>query len=135
MTRIHQLFDAARAAHPDLPALTDGTGRTLTYAALDDLVRRTQADLAAMGLRPGDRLLVVAENAAPVPVLLLAASRMDAVLVPVNARMTAPELAKIAAHTEPRLTLFLSDVSEPARRAGRDLLLSTRLSGAPACGN
>ncbi|WP_408592763.1 class I adenylate-forming enzyme family protein [Paracoccus marcusii] len=115
MTRIHQLFDAARAAHPDRPALTDWTGRTLTYAALDDLVRRTQADLAAMGLRPGDRLLVVAENAAPVPVLLLAASRMDAVLVPVNARMTAPELAKIATHTEPRLTLFLSDVSEPAR--------------------
>lgn len=115
MTRIHQLFDAARAAHPDRPALTDGSGRSLTYAALDDLVRRAQGDLAAMGLRPGDRLLVVAENAAPVPVLLLAASRMDAVLVPVNARMTAPELAKITAHTEPRLTIFLSDVSDPAR--------------------
>ncbi|MFN3276964.1 MAG: class I adenylate-forming enzyme family protein [Paracoccus hibiscisoli] len=115
MTRIHQLFDAARAAHPDRPALTDGSGRSLTYAALDDLVRQTQVDLAAMGLRPGDRLLVVAENAAPVPVLLLAASRMDAVLVPVNARMTAPELAKITAHTEPRLTVFLSDVSDPAR--------------------
>ena len=129
MTRIHQLFDAARAAHPDRPALTDGTGRTLTYAALDDLVRRTQADLAAMGLRPGDRLLVVAENAAPVPVLLLAASRMDAVLVPVNARMTAPELAKIAAHTEPRLTLFLSDVSEPARLHAGDARAVT-LAGA-----
>ena len=129
MTRIHQLFDAARAAHPDRPALTDGTGRTLTYAALDDLVRRTQADLAAMGLRPGDRLLVVAENAAPVPVLLLAASRIDAVLVPVNARMTAPELAKIAAHTEPRLTLFLSDFSEPARLHAGDARAVT-LAGA-----
>ncbi|WP_411837774.1 class I adenylate-forming enzyme family protein [Paracoccus sp. ME4] len=129
MTRIHQLFDAACAAHPDRPALTDWTGRTLTYAALDDLVRRTQADMAAMGLRPGDRLLVVAENAAPVPVLLLAASRMGAVLVPVNARMTAPELAKIAAHTEPRLTLFLSDVSEPARLHAGDARAVT-LAGA-----
>lgn len=120
MTRIHQLFDAALAAHPDRPALTDWTGRGLTYRALDDLVRTTQADLAAMGLRPGDRLLVVAENATSVPVLLLAASRMDAVLVPVNARMTAPELEKLAAHTEPRLTVFLSDVSDPARAHAGD---------------
>ena len=44
MTRIHQLFDAACAAHPDRPALTDGTGRTLTYAAL--------ATVAVPGLKP-----------------------------------------------------------------------------------
>ncbi|MBU2956909.1 class I adenylate-forming enzyme family protein [Paracoccus sp. 1_MG-2023] len=113
--RIHQLFDRAAKAHPDRPAVTDWTGRTLSYGALDQLIVRTIAELAAMGLRPGDRLLIVSENAASLPALLLSASRMDAVAVPVNARMTAPELAKIADHTEPRLTLFLSDVSDPAR--------------------
>ncbi|WP_410216863.1 class I adenylate-forming enzyme family protein [Paracoccus sp. (in: a-proteobacteria)] len=113
--RIHQLFDRAAAACPDRPALTDWTGETLSYAALDDLVIRTEQALRGLGLRPGDRLLIVAENAASVPVLLMAASRMDAVAVPVNARMTEPELAKISAHTDPRLVLYLSDVSEPAR--------------------
>ncbi|MFC0199888.1 class I adenylate-forming enzyme family protein [Paracoccus rhizosphaerae] len=115
VTRIHQLFDQACAAHPDRPALTDWTGATLTYAALDALVNATVGDLRARGLRPGDRLLVVSENAAPVAILLLAASRMDAVAVPVNARMTGHELARITAHTDPRLVLHLSDVSPAAR--------------------
>lgn len=129
MTRIHQLFDAARAAHADRPAATDATG-TRSYGALDDLARDAQRDLAAMGLRPGDRLLVVAENATALPVLLLAASRMGAVLVPVNARMTGPELAKIAAHTEPRLTVFLSHASDPARQHAGDAR-AVDLAGAP----
>ena len=34
--------------------------------------------------------------------------------MPVNARMTAPELARIAAHADPRLTVYLSNVSPPA---------------------
>ncbi|MGR3197529.1 MAG: class I adenylate-forming enzyme family protein [Paracoccus sp. (in: a-proteobacteria)] len=114
-TRIHQLFDQALAAHPDRPALSDWTGATLTYAALDALVDATAGELRARGLRPGDRLLVVSENASPVAILLLAASRMDAVAVPVNARMTGHELARITAHTDPRLVLHLSDVSPAAR--------------------
>jgi len=114
-TRIHHLIDQAAAAHPDRPALTDWTGETLTYAALDSLIGQTERALCGLGLRPGDRLLIVAENAASVPVLLMAASRMEAVAVPTNARMTGPELEKIASHTDPRLVLYLSDVSEPAR--------------------
>lgn len=114
-TRIHQLFDRARAEHPDRAALTDWDGRVLTYAALDRLIDDAGASLRDRGLRPGDRLLVVAENAAMVPVLLLAASRMDAVAVPVNARMTGHELARITAHTDPRLVIHLSDVSPAAR--------------------
>ncbi|WP_282601933.1 class I adenylate-forming enzyme family protein [Paracoccus sp. PARArs4] len=113
--RIHQLFDRAAHAHPHRPAITDWTGRTFDYHELQQLVLRTVDDLRGLGLRAGDRLLVLSENAATVPVLLLAASRMDAVAVPVNARMTGPELRKIADHTRPRLTLYLSDVSEPAR--------------------
>ncbi|MGZ3215450.1 class I adenylate-forming enzyme family protein [Paracoccus sp. T5] len=114
-TRFHQLFDRAAAAHSDCPALTDWTGEVLTYSALDARAAQAEQILRDQGLRPGDRLLIVAENAASVAVLLLAAGRMDAVAVPVNARMTGPELQKIAAHTEPRLTVHLSDVSDPAR--------------------
>ena len=118
--RIHQLFDRAAQAHPHRPALTDWTGITLDYAATDRLVGRTAEELAGLGLRAGDRLLILSENASSLPVLILAASRMDAVAVPVNARMTGPELARIAAHTEPRLTVFLSDVSDPARAHAAD---------------
>lgn len=112
--RLHHLFDRAAEAHPDRPALTDETGVTLGYAALAAQIRQARQTLRDLGLRPGDRLLIVGGNAAPLPVLLLAASGMDAVAVPVSDRMTGPELDRIADHADPRLTVRLSDSISPA---------------------
>lgn len=113
-TRIHHLLDQSLADHADRPALRDGTGDALSYAQLDGRIEQAIGELRALGVRPGDRLVIVSENSVSIPVLLMATSRMDAVSVPVNARMTGPELAKIVDHTDPRLVLYLSDVSEPA---------------------
>lgn len=114
-TRIHHLFDDSLRRDPDRPALVDWDGTTLSYAGLNDHVGMVMLALADRGLRPGDRLLIVSENAVALIALVLAASRMDAVPVPVNARMTASELDRIAAHSDARLTVFLSGVSHEAR--------------------
>lgn len=114
IARIHQFLDASSAKAPGAPALRDWNGARYDYAAFDAMVADTVMLLRQRGLRPGDRLLIMAENAASLIVLVMAASRMNAVAVPVNARLTTPELAKIAAHTQPRLTVFLSDVSKAA---------------------
>ncbi len=54
------------AQAPDLgdkPALVDGpSGRTLTYAQLDDLVRRFAGGLIAHGVEPGDVVALMAPN-------------------------------------------------------------------------
>ncbi|RJL13088.1 class I adenylate-forming enzyme family protein [Paracoccus siganidrum] len=113
-TRLHHLLDAQRAARPDATALIDHDGTRHSYVRLADAVDRIAADLAARGLGPGDRLLIVAENCAALAGLILAASRLDAIGVPVNARMTDHELRRIAQHTDARLTVFLSNVSPPA---------------------
>lgn len=113
-TRIHHLLDQSLADHADRPALRDATGDALSYAQLDGRIEQAISELRALGVRPGDRLVIVSENSVSIPVLLMATSRMDAVSVPVNARMTGPELAKIVGHTDPRLVIYLSDVSEPA---------------------
>ncbi len=82
-----------------------------------------------MGLSPGDRLLVVGRECGPGAGP--AAGRQPHGCG-AGARERAhdrAELAKIAAHTEPRLTLFLSDVSEPARLHAGDARAVT-LAGA-----
>ena len=114
MTRVHEVLDVQRGARPDAPALRDHDGTRVTFGALAAAVDALAADLSARGLGPGDRLLVLSENAAALVGLILAASRLDAVAVPINARMTEHELARIAAHADPRLTVYLSNVSPQA---------------------
>ncbi|MDQ1902813.1 class I adenylate-forming enzyme family protein [Paracoccus sp. WLY502] len=114
MTRIHHLLDTQRAVRPDAIALIDHDGSRHSYGQFAEAVDWMSADLAARGLVAGDRLLIVAENCAAIAGLILAASRLDAVGVPVNARMTDHELRRIAGHTDARLTVFLSNASPQA---------------------
>jgi len=59
---------------PDAPALVDGLGGACySHAALDHLVGRCAAGLAALGFGPGDVLLMLAANAPEWPIVALAA--------------------------------------------------------------
>lgn len=115
MTRIHHPLEGQRHARPDAPALRDHDERRITFAQLDGIVQDLAADLAARGLGRGDRLLILAENSAALIGLIMAASRLDTIAVPVNARMTEHELHRIAVHADPRLTVYLTNVSAQAR--------------------
>ena len=113
--RVHDLLGQQRAAQPEAIALRDHDGTEYSYERLGQAVDWLSAELSARGLRAGDRLLIPAENAAAQVGLVLAASRLDAIAVPVNARMTEHELHRIASHADPRLVVYLGNVSGPAR--------------------
>ncbi|MBN8188784.1 acyl--CoA ligase [Salipiger thiooxidans] len=113
--RVHHLLEKQRVERPEAIALRDHDGVEYSYEALAHAVDWMSMDLAARGLRAGDRLLVVAENCAAQVGLVLAASQLDAIAVPVNARMTEHELHRIANHADPRLSVYLGNVSGPAR--------------------
>lgn len=115
MIRIHDPLDIQRSTRADAPALRDHDGRTFTYGELSAAVDVLAAELKARGLRPGDRLLILAENCAALVGLIMAASRLDVVAVPVNARMTEHELHRVAGNADPRLTVYLTHVSPQAR--------------------
>lgn len=119
MTRIHDLLLDQGRLRADAPALRDHDGRRIGFGALAGLVDALAADLSARGLRPGDRLLILAENCAALIALVMAASRLGAIAVPVNARMTGHELQRIAEHSDPRLTVYLSHVSPQAEGHAR----------------
>ena len=99
---------------PDRLALTDGTAR-FTWKALDDARKEWRDRLAGWDVRPGDRVMVVGENAPAMAMLLLAVTSLGAWIVNVNARLSAREVAAIREHSRARRVLYLTGVSADAR--------------------
>ena len=116
---VHAHADDASGA--ERPALVDHDGRVVTYAAYRDAIETCAEALADHGVAAGDRVLIVAENAAATAAAILACSRLDAAAVPVNARLTAPEIARVIAHASPRVALFTHAVSAEAAAHGERL--------------
>ncbi|RQT31831.1 class I adenylate-forming enzyme family protein [Burkholderia contaminans] len=113
----HRIADvpARRAAHaPAHPALIEDA-RRLSYGDLSRAVDAAAALLANLGVKGGDRVMIVAENCVAQIVLLFAAARLDAWALVSNARLSASELDAIAAHARPKLIAFTTDASPDAR--------------------
>ncbi len=103
MTTLADLIARNAAMRPDAIATAFG-GRLQTYATcsarIEALARRLVTDL---DVQRGDRVAHLGLNSDDVLVLLFACARIGAMLVPLNWRLAAPELAYIAAHAEPVL--------------------------------
>ncbi|QFS81750.1 Long-chain-fatty-acid--CoA ligase [Roseivivax sp. THAF40] len=113
-TRIHQMVAAHAAARPDAPAMIDADGTSHDWKGYDAAIDAAADLLVARGVTAGDRVLIVAENCFAVAALVMACSRLDAWALPVNARMSAAEIDRIAAHAEPRVAVYTSAVSKEA---------------------
>ncbi|MEO7152703.1 MAG: AMP-binding protein, partial [Burkholderiaceae bacterium] len=87
------LLEHARQ-RPDAPALREkdyGIWQTLSWRALETLVRELAGGLAAAGLQRGDHLVVVGENRPRLYATMLAAQSLGAVPVPLYQDAAAPE--------------------------------------------
>jgi acyl-CoA synthetase (AMP-forming)/AMP-acid ligase II len=101
-----QWIAATARRQPTSIALDDGQ-RTLTYAAFDERADRAAAALIAAGIKPGDRIAVLAENRTEYLELAVAAARSGAILCALNWRFTADELQHCVRLTTPSI-LFVS---------------------------
>ena len=111
--RIHEVTAQWVAETPDQVALVED-GASWTYRELDRRVTEVAADLGSLGIRAGDRMIIVSENCIALAALLLAASRIDAWAIVANPRLSARELDQIRDHSGARRTLFTSAVSKEA---------------------
>jgi acyl-CoA synthetase (AMP-forming)/AMP-acid ligase II len=112
--RIHDFLDDAAANRGDTVAIHDYADRAFTWTELKGAAGEAEDLLRSHGLKAGDRLVMVFENCVSVPVFFYAASRMDAIIVPINARLTEAELERVFAHSDPSVVMFSTDVSEAA---------------------
>jgi acyl-CoA synthetase (AMP-forming)/AMP-acid ligase II len=80
--------------YPHKPAVIFGDAE-LTWAALDDRANRLATYLLDQGLRPGDRIAVLARNTLEWPEITFGLAKAGLVLVPVNVRLAADEATYI----------------------------------------
>ena len=102
---LYDLFCRNATLFGDRLALVDEEGG-VNYSELGQAVDRLAAVLASHGLRPGQRLAVLAYNSRHYFFLLGAAARLGAILVPLNWRLAREELQFILRDAAPALLLF-----------------------------
>jgi len=101
---------------PDKVALEDAaSGRTLTYAALEDRAGRVVALLSALGVGQGDRVAMLARNRVEFFELLFGCAKAGAILVPLNWRMPPAELDGLIADADPALLFHGAAEADDAR--------------------
>lgn len=94
---------------PDALACTDLTsGRRWTYRALDEDIQRAVAVLLREGVTKGDRIAILARNSVHQVILQQALMRMGAIFVPMNWRLSLPELGRLLIDCTPTI-LFTDD--------------------------
>ncbi|WP_448188423.1 class I adenylate-forming enzyme family protein [Azospirillum sp. sgz301742] len=98
---------------PDAPALREG-GTEWTYAQLGAAVRRMRDRMAGLGVRGGDRVMLIGENGLALVTLMLAASELDAWPAIINARLSEREIDTIRDHCRPRRVFYTDAVSPDA---------------------
>ncbi|WP_328477672.1 AMP-binding protein [Actinoplanes sp. NBC_00393] len=91
-------------ATPDAIAVRDGD-RALTYAALDERSSRVACALLSLGLTTGDRVALLSGNRLEYPEIAAGIAKAGLVLVPVNPRLTAPEVEFILGHSGARVLI------------------------------
>ncbi len=105
------------ATTPDAPAIAE-PDCTWSFAALDAQADALAAGLAVSGIRPGDRVALLAAPSAPAIALLAAAGRIGACLAPLSTRLTLSELRVAAAEIAPCLVVHDGDHAAPAEETG-----------------
>jgi fatty-acyl-CoA synthase len=102
---------------PDTVALEElATGRSLTYAGLDERSARAAAMLEAAGIGEGDRVAILCRNRLAFFEALFGCARLGAILVPLNWRMPPAELDPLLAHAGARLLLHGGEDGAIVRR-------------------
>lgn len=103
-------LDAHAAERPDALAVLDAaSGERTTYAELAAASERAALALVEAGVQRGDRVAAALPSEPLYLALYFAASRLGAVLLPLNTRLAAPELAFQLRDSAPRAVVHGDD--------------------------
>lgn len=114
---VGDILAGGRSRHPDKPAIV-GERVSRTYGELTARVDRLAGALVEAGVRPRDRMAILAGNDPGVVEMCLAASMVGAVVVPLNPRSTGDDIAFQAADADARFAFVQGGLESLARTAG-----------------
>ncbi|MBI3060435.1 MAG: AMP-binding protein [Deltaproteobacteria bacterium] len=111
-----EILPRAAAAYPDRPAVICG-GVRLNYREVAGRVSRLSSALARLGIGPGERVALLHRNCHRALEAYFGALHAGGVLVPLNYRLTANDLAYIIDDTESRVLIADAAWAELAAEA------------------
>ena len=111
MIHTHSLGRAARY-YPERTALASG-GRRSTFRELHDRVACIAAALHRHGFRVGDRLAILLPNEPEYIELVYACAWLGVIAVPLNTRLSVPEIDRVLADANPRGVIRHSSLPVP----------------------
>ena len=111
-----RFLDRAAAVHGDKTAVVDGS-RSFTYGQLRNRCRRLAGALVADGLQPGARVAVLAHNTREMLEAHYGVPYAAGVLVPLNSRLSAAEIAYILQHSRADVLIATDSLAALAAEA------------------
>ena len=100
---------ARAAADPGAIAIT-GDGRQVSFGALDERSSRLARALAGLGVRRGDRVAYLDQNATEFWETMFAAAKLGAIMTPLNFRLGGLELREVLADAEPAVLIAAAPI-------------------------
>lgn len=105
-SNVADLLAAAARSEPTKIALSEAaTGRTVTWAALDDLADRVAHGLSIMGMVAGYRVMIAATNRIEFVASYLGVLRARMVAVPINPRSATGEIVRMVVDSGARMVI------------------------------
>jgi len=116
---VSSLVAEAALDRPEMLAVVESGGRSVTWGGLEDEVARVATGLGAAGVVAGQRAMVAMGNRIEFVTAYLGVLRAQVVAVPVNPRATSGELARMIADSGSRLVLADAETIATVRDAVR----------------
>ena len=114
---VSALVAEAAIERPEMLAIVESEGRSVTWSALEDEVARIATGLGAAGLVAGQRAMVAIGNRIEFVTTYLGVLRAQVVAVPVNPRATVGELARMIADSGSRVVVADAETLPTVREA------------------
>ena len=126
-TSLWDNLDISARRYPDKAALVF-FGRIFSYRELRDLAERLAAQLHALGVRKGDRVMLDMQNCPQLVIAHFAILRANAVVVPVNPMNRTEELKHYIEDPDAKVAITTADLAAEIARASDALPSAQRLS-------
>ena len=128
---LHDLINRNAKLYGSNTALVFGDQR-VTHAQYAERTARLAAGLAAAGVGQGDRLAILAPNCLEYVDLFGAAAQLGVIVVPINWRLSAEEVAYVIEDVAPRVLIVADEFQALLPQSGLDDKLRYTLGVAPA---
>lgn len=99
---LHEICEFMARKQPEAEALVHDNGRRETWSTLNGGAELIAASLAQSGIQKGDRVCFLGRNCIEIFHILFACSKIGALYVPLNYRLTIPEIVQVLEDCSPK---------------------------------